>query len=312
MGLHRLIDMRIGVPDPTGLAGFYDELGLGHDGNGGFAGTDGGTQVRVEEHPFRRLLEVRVGADDRGTITTTARRLTDLGLSPTATDEALTVVDPATRVRFVVEVADPWRSPTSPTPPVDNRPGVTLRRNERAPGVFATARPPRRLGHIVIGTPDIAATRDFLVDGLGFKVSDQAEGIIAFLRCSTDHHNVALVGSPVPILQHYSWECDDVDHVGHAATKLVRADPGRHAWGFGRHFIGSNYYWYLHDPAGSFIELYSDMDVIDDDEAWERSGRTEFGFEHVANSWGPNIPAEFIAPTDLDVLQEAWAAEGQR
>lgn len=308
MGLHRLLDMRIGVPDTAALAGFYGELGLGDDGHGGFGGTDGGTQVTIDEYAFRRLLEVRVAADDDGTIAATSARLRDLGLSPSADDTSLTVVDPATEVTFRVEVADRWQPPVVAEPPVDNRPGVTVRRNTRAPGVFGVPRPPRRLGHLVIGTPDLSGTRDFLVDGLGFKVSDQMTGIIAFLRCSTDHHNVALVHSPVPMLQHYSWECDDIDHVGHTATKLLRADETRHAWGFGRHFLGSNYYWYLHDPAGSFIELYSDMDVIDDDDQWDRSGRTEFGFEHVANSWGPNIPAEFIAPTDLDHLQAAWAA----
>jgi catechol-2,3-dioxygenase len=161
----------------------------------------------------------------------------------------------------------------------------------------------------VIGSPDLVSTRDLLVDGLGLKTSDEATGIISFLRCSTDHHNIGVVESPVPILQHYSWECDDVDHVGHTATKLLRADQSRQTWGFGRHFLGSNYYWYLRDPSGSFIELYSDMDVIDDDDAWEATGRTEFGFEHVANAWGPDIPVEFIAPTDLPELQAAWASQ---
>ena len=310
MALHRLLGMHIGVPDPASLAGFYGELGLDDDGAGGFGGTDGGTQVSVEEYPFRRLLEVRVAADDTETIDATADRLHDRGLVPRVDDASVTVVDPATEVTFRIEVANRWQPAAVDEGPADNRPGGTVRRNARAADVFGRARPPRRLGHLVIGTPDLPGTRDFLVDGLGFKVSDQMEGIIAFLRCSTDHHNVALVGSPVPMLQHYSWECDDVDHVGHTATKLVRADESRHAWGFGRHFLGSNYYWYLHDPAGSFIELYSDMDVIDDDDEWERTGRTEFGFEHVANSWGPNIPAEFIAPTDLDHLQVAWAARG--
>lgn len=308
MALHRLVGMRIGVPDPAMLAGYYGELGLADDGAGGYGGTDGGTQVSVEEYPFRRLLEVSVAADDEATIDATAARLVERGLSPTSTGDALTVVDPATEVTFRIEIAAPWLASPVPAPPADNRPGAPERHNSRASGVFGSPRPPRRLGHLVIGTPDLPGTRDFLVDGIGFKVSDQMEGIIAFLRCSTDHHNVALVGSPVPMLQHYSWECDDVDHVGHTATKLLRADESRHAWGFGRHFIGSNYYWYLRDPAGSFVELYSDMDVIEDDDEWERTGRTEFGFEHVANSWGPNIPAEFIAPTDLDDLQAAWAA----
>ncbi len=94
----------------------------------------------------------------------------------------------------------------------------------------------------------------------------------------------------MPLLQHYSWECDDVDHVGHTATALYRVDPERQVWGMGRHFAGSNFYWYLRDPSGSFIELYSDLDQILDDEAWEADGRTEFAFEHVANSWGPNLP----------------------
>ena len=162
----------------------------------------------------------------------------------------------------------------------------------------------------MLGTPDITATRDLFVDGLGFKVSDELPGIITFLRCSTDHHNVALEQSPVPLLQHYSWECDDVDHVGHTATALCRADPDRHVWGLGRHFAGSNFYWYLRDPGGSFLELYSDMDRIEDDDAWDVRGRTPFEFEHIANSWGPDIPLEFIEPADLATLQAGWATAG--
>ena len=96
--------------------------------------------------------------------------------------------------------------------------------------------------------------------------------------------------------------------MGHLATTLYRADPDRHSWGLGRHFAGSNFYWYLRDPAGSFIEMYADMDRIDDDEAWEARGRTPFDFERIANSWGPNLPLEFIVPRDLDALTEAWGA----
>jgi hypothetical protein len=89
---------------------------------------------------------------------------------------------------------------------------------------------------------------------------------------------------------------------------LLRVDPQRHAWGFGRHFAGSNFYWYLRDPAGSFVEFYSDLDQITDDEAWATRGRTPFDFEHIANSWGPEIPLEFIQPSDLDALRAGWAS----
>lgn len=308
MGLHRLLGMRIGVPAPDALASFYGELGLSEPSAGTYAGTDTGPLVSVEEYPFRRLLEVSIGADSDRTVDEIAARMSDLGATTSrGADGELSAVDPHSQVTFRVRVADPLGVQTPPARITDNAPGHAVRRNARANGVFGTPRPPRRLGHIVIGTPDLAATRDLLI-GLGCKLSDEMPGIIAFLRCSTDHHNIGLVGSPVPMLQHYSWECDDVDHVGHAATALLRADPDRQAWGFGRHFVGSNYYWYLRDPAGSFLELFSDMDVIDDDDAWEREGRTPFGFEHVANSWGPAVPMEFIAPTDLPVLQAAWAA----
>jgi len=117
---------------------------------------------------------------------------------------------------------------------------------------------------------------------------------------------VALVESPVPLLQHYSFECDDIDHAGHSATKLLRGDADRHTWGMGRHFAGSNFYWYLRDPAGSYVEFYADMDQITDDEAWDSVGRTTFDLEHVANAWGPEIPLEFIVPPDLAVLEAAW------
>ncbi|MEY4340496.1 MAG: hypothetical protein RLZ14_2346, partial [Actinomycetota bacterium] len=257
-------------------------------------------------YAFRRLLEVTVGTDDERDLHQAEQRLTDLGLTPTTDDGVLSVVDPASLVTFRIRVAEPFHLQPQ-QPHLDNAPGVSVRRNSRASGALGSARPPRRLGHLVIGSRDLAGTRDVLVKGVGFKVSDDASPFIAFLRCSTDHHNVGVVHTPVPMLQHYSWECDDVDHVGHTATALVRADPARHTWGFGRHFIGSNYYWYLRDPSGSFVEFYSDMDIIDDDEAWEREGRTPVTMEHIANSWGPNLPTEFITPADLDHLQSAWA-----
>ena len=307
MGLHRLLGMRVGVPDPAALGAFYGEIGLHHDGAGAYTGTDDGPVVTLEQYAFRRLLAVDIGADDEATIAATAARLGNLGLRVSATDDSLSVVDPASQVTFRLAVAPRATPAVSAPTDRENAPGRIVRRNLRSPGVFEQPRPPRRLGHLVIGSPDQTATRDLLVDGLGLAVSDQFEGIIAFLRCSTDHHNVAVVGSPVPMLQHYSWECDDVDHVGHTATRLLNADAERQAWGFGRHFVGSNYFWYLRDPSGSFIEFYSDMDVIDDAAEWAARGGGTFGLEHIGNAWGPRMPAEFVAPGDLAELQQAWS-----
>ena len=63
--------------------------------------------------------------------------------------------------------------------------GPRPRRGPRVP-----IRPPRKLGHAVIGTTDLPSTMRFFTDGLGFKVSDHVGDKGAFMRCSVDHHNV--------------------------------------------------------------------------------------------------------------------------
>jgi catechol 2,3-dioxygenase-like lactoylglutathione lyase family enzyme len=307
MSLHRLQAIRIGVSDPTAQAAFYGEMGLTSNNGSLFDSPDGGTQIHVSEAPFRRLLGVDLGVDSEADLADIAGRLTAFGASHTLISNELVCVEPHTHIEFRIRPL-PRLEQSIPEAFAPNAPGSWPRRNRRSPGVFPGARSPRRLGHIVVGTPSWRGTRDFLIDALGFKVSDEFTDIIAFLRCTTDHHNIAIVGGEVPFLQHYSWECDDVDHVGHLATKLLAVDEGRHTWGFGRHFIGSNFMWYLRDPSGSFVEFYSDMDRIDDDAEWESVGRTAVGLENVGLAWGPRMPMEFIVPKDIDVLKSGWAS----
>jgi hypothetical protein len=104
---------------------------------------------------------------------------------------------------------------------------------------------------------------------------------------------------PFAFLHHTAWEMDDVDAVGAAASALVAADPKRHAWGLGRHGIGSNYFWYLRDPAGNFAEYTSDLDVVADDEAWRVASSLP---AHGLAAWGPPVPREFLAPDDVMAL----------
>jgi hypothetical protein len=309
MSLHRLLGFRAAVADPTALAGYYAELGLTGDAVSGYTGSDGGAVVHIDEAPFRRLVSVDIGCHDERDLDAVEERLEARGAAPSRDSESISVLDAASRVHITVRIAEPEAVGAPAALITPNTLGAAARVNERSPAVFGAPRPPRRLGHLVIGTPDLRATRDLLVDGIGCKVSDEVDGIIHFLRCSTDHHNIGLVHSAVPILQHYSWECDDIDHVGHTATALYRADTGRHAWGLGRHFAGSNFYWYLRDPAGAFLELYSDFDRIDDDAAWEQN-HSPLGIEHAANSWGPNLPTEFVVPDDLAALEAGWASLG--
>ncbi len=69
-------------------------------------------------------------------------------------------------------------------------------------------------------------------------------------------------------------------------------------WGLGRHAIGSNFFWYLRDPAGNFAEYYSDLDVIVDDEIWDPRVFDPILDGNIA--WGPHHPRGFYRPPTFD------------
>lgn len=296
MSLHRLAHITIGVPNVDATADYYEEFGLEPTDKGRFATTDGGEQLRIVEEPQRRLVELGVGADDTDDIARVASTLSRAGFEHQRPDERTIVsTDPATNIRAVVTVSDRVRIDPVPATPY-NGPG-RADRHGRAPGVLRTDRVrPRRLGHAVSGTPDLATTMRFLVDGLGFKISDKIGEVGAFLRCSEDHHNFLALAAPMSYLHHSSWQVNDIDDVGRGAFAMLQENPERHVWGLGRHHAGSNFFWYLKDPAGNFSEYFSDMDVIPEDEVW--SPEVLEGARGLFN-WGPPPPPSFLAPEDL-------------
>ena len=299
MALHRLTTITVGVPDVVAAAAFYRDFGLEDQGGGRFGTTDGGDQLHLVPAPRRGLHELGLGADDQDDLRRTERSLHALGVPTTCTPDGLHATDATTGTRVVVSVADRV-DPRTTAAPAANGPGRTERVGVRADAVERDAPVrPRRLSHVVLGSPDVDATHRFFTEGLGFKVSDRISGVGAFLRCSTDHHNLLVQGAPVPFLHHTAWMVDDVDEVGRGGSRMVAADPARHVWGLGRHHIGSNFFWYLRDPAGNFAEYASDLDVIVDDELWKPEDIADL---RGLMSWGPPVPASFIAPDDLGAL----------
>ena len=152
---------------------------------------------------------------------------------------------------------------------------------------------------MVVGSLDQEASQHFFTRGLGFKVTDHVPSLASFLRCSTDHHNLLLQRAPVNFLHHTAWEVDDVDEVGRGATAMLEEHPERHVWGLGRHHIGSNFFWYLKDPAGNFSEYYADIDCVLEDQLWNPS--VIEGSRGLYN-WGPPPPPSFLKPDDLAEL----------
>ena len=299
MSLHGLLSVTIGVPNAGETGAYYADFGLTPEGGGWYSTADAGRQLRIVSAPTRRLVEMRVGVDDPDDLARTAASLERLGVPVSLSARSLQAAEPVTGTHVFLDVA-----PRLQQKPADagryNGPGRPERPDSRAPGFF---RPgpvrPRKLGHAVLGSTGHERSMSFFTDGLGFKISDRIAGVGAFMRCSTDHHNVLVLAAPVNFLHHTSWQVDDVDDVGRGAFAMLEGRPERHVWGLGRHYAGSNFFWYLKDPAGNFSEYYSDMDCIVDDQLW-----TPEDLEGARGlfAWGPPPPASFLHPEDLAAM----------
>lgn len=299
MPLHRLTTAVIGVPDPLAVAGFYRDFGLTETEPGRFSTLDGGEQLRLVPSPRRRLVELGLGVDDADDLARAASGIAAFGLDATTGPDSVVVTEPGTALTVRLEIA-PRYEHAAPEPADTNAPGRTSRAGARA-AALTRGEPvrPRKLGHVVVGSLDPDHSERFFRDALGFELSDQVAGAASFLRCSTDHHNLLVQRAPVQFLHHTSWLVDDVDDIGRGAANVLAAHPDSHVWGLGRHFIGSNFFWYLKDPAGSFAEYHSDLDVIVDGELWEPGS---FADARALYAWGPPVPRQFLAPDDMAEL----------
>ncbi|NEA41148.1 VOC family protein [Streptomyces sp. SID11385] len=308
MSLHRLTGLTLGVPDVASAAAYYAEFGLTplastpeqppHTAR--FATVDGGEQLRIARSDRRRLLHLGIGADDPDDLDRVAASLTRFGVEVTRTGTSVRASDPGTEVTVEVTIAERVVAHDPPAPVAYNGPGEPVRAGERAPGILREGPVrPRKLGHVVLGSTDQQTSQRFFTEGIGFRVSDEVPGLAAFMRCSTDHHNVLVQQAPVSFLHHTAWQVDDIDEIGRGAKAMLETDPERHTWGLGRHHIGSNFFWYLKDPAGNFSEYYSDLDCVVEDALWKPG---VWDGAQALYSWGPPPPPSFLAPEDLAAL----------
>lgn len=303
MGLHRLTSITLGVPDVAASAAFFRDFGLAQsepstDESTRLATRDGGEQLELIGAARRRLLRLGVGADDRDDLERIAARAGDSVHAEVVdfTPELLALRELATGLRVEVTVAEPYVAPV--TPHTFNRPGLAPERVDVPAESVLSSEPvrPSNLTHVVYGTPDQPATLAFFTDVIGFEISDQVPGIIAFTRCGPVHHNLAIQAAPVAFPHHIAFEVDDVDDVVRGGQAMIDADPGRHMWGVGRHAIGSNWFWYLREPGGTYIEYTSDIDRISEQDKYRPKDWQGHEFLY---SFGPPPPPEFLEPADM-------------
>jgi catechol-2,3-dioxygenase len=160
---------------------------------------------------------------------------------------------------------------------------------------------PQKLGHVAGYVDDLQTVQSFYEDVLGFRWSDTIGDFFAFLRCNVDHHSMNFMESSKRSgLHHTAFEMRDFMHMKEMFDHLS-AHGIVLEWGPGRHGAGHNLFSYHRDPDGNLIELFSEIDLIFDEEAgvfeprpWheDRPQRPKVWplAPTSANSWGPLNP----------------------
>ena len=142
---------------------------------------------------------------------------------------------------------------------------------------------PRKLGHVVLNTPQRAAMERFYAT-LGLTVSDRTARGMSFMRCNRDHHSLAVADSERTGVQHIAFDVVEMDSVMTALGALTREGTAC-VWGPGRHGPGRNIFTYYADPAGVFIEYYAELEQVEE----EMEGPLEakfWGEEWKGDTWG--------------------------
>ena len=306
MAVTGVLAYAIEVPDLAAGVQFYTDAGLIADVEGDCArlrcpGQNRDSVVLLGGAPAKRLHHIALRVDsvaDMADAVVTAGGA--VAAAPAGfSDAGLWVADPHGMLIHLAEHGGD--ADLDPATPFEvNAPGRLIRKSRSAMlprSSYAPAKP-LRLGHVLVFTPDVLASIDFMVDGLGMGLADRAQDIVAFTcaRKNSDHHVVAFAKAPGIGFHHGSFMVSDPDEVGRGGRALL-AKSGLGDWGFGRHTIGSNFFHYIQDPWGSWFEYYSDMDHIEDHSQWTP---TIYSMDDSLANWGPPVPHDFVHNYEVD------------
>jgi catechol-2,3-dioxygenase len=125
---------------------------------------------------------------------------------------------------------------------------------------------PHKLGHICLRAHDVPKLTEWYETVLGFKWSDWIADFFVFIRCGPDHHTLNLLKGERAgnVLHHIAYELRDWAHVQPACDVLFQHGY-KLEWGPGRHGPGHNIFTYHKDPGGNVIELFTQLDVMNEE-----------------------------------------------
>jgi catechol 2,3-dioxygenase-like lactoylglutathione lyase family enzyme len=158
-----------------------------------------------------------------------------------------------------------------------------------------------RLGHVVISVIEFFKCVRWYMDTFGLVPSDiqtigEGDPALVFLRCDrgdepADHHSLVLAQNVVNKFSHCAFECVDIDDIA-MGQEYLQSKGWKHAWGMGRHLLGSQIFDYWRDPWGDKVEHFVDSDMFTADRQADISPLTLGGLYQ----WGPPVPSDFESP----------------
>lgn len=269
-----LRSISITAREPRSLLGFYEDTwGLQQVGTT----PAGGIRLRArgrEHHVFclepgegHSMERITLAASSVEAVDEVARRARDSGV----TVEQQPVLNDDPGIGYSVVLRDPEGRRVEINTGVEDQTDPAL--HEYGPD---------RLSHVVLNSVDMAASKHFFQETLGFRISDTYEDDqMVFLTCNEIHHCIVLAPGRWTSLNHVAFEVDSTDEVMRALGRMRQAGHDT-IWGPGRHGPGGNVFCYFVDPAGNVIEYTAELIELTADwepQAWARS-------QENADVWG--------------------------
>jgi catechol-2,3-dioxygenase len=267
-----------GIPDLAAERHFYgDTWGLKHVAEQGgmhYFAAEGSPEhhvVRLRQSQVRRVDVIALAADTCVDVDTLFGKVGKAGCRIIFAPKALTEPGGGYGFRFF----SPDGLPFEISADVARGAARELRRWE---GI------PRNISHVVLHSPNHKAAAQFFIEVLGFRLSDWLGDVMAFLRCNSWHHRIAILPGPA-CLNHVAYDMLGVDDMMRGISRLKQLGVNI-AWGPGRHTAGNNTFSYFTTPNGNAVEYTAELEEVDE-ATWRASVHTPA--PRVMDQWGIGI-----------------------
>jgi len=160
-----------------------------------------------------------------------------------------------------------------------------------------------RLGHVVVGSTQYPKTVAFFRDRLNFRVSDEVNGWVTFMRCFPNpfHHSLGIAAAPENRLHHVNFMVTDMDDIGRALYRLKKHNVPI-VYGPGRHPPSGSVFLYFLEPDGMTLEFSYGMEEFP--ETGPREPRVLPASLESFDFWGGTPPDPRFASTGRIAIAE--------